>query len=167
MACTMQPLLKFNNLEERSIEALNAKCRSGRKVKLPLSSLVAANTPLVSFPEILQHGLAGPNLAARIRVTVIMIVITNRKTRICHNWKVNLLFKRFLTLCFLVSEFVATGKSSCIYISNRIISVDMAPSKSSDEPLDSVSHKMLHSSLQMIILFIQFLKDKKIYFAEL
>ena len=43
----------------------------------------------------------------------------------------------------------------------------MAPSKSSDEPLDSVSHKMLHSSLQMIILFIQFLKDKKIYFAEL
>ena len=104
-----------------------------------------------SLPEILQHGLAGPNLAARIRVTVIMIVITNRKTRICHNWKVNLLFKRFLTLCFLVSEFVATGKSSCIYISNRIISVDMAPSKSSDEPLDSVSHKMLHSSLHMII----------------
>ena len=53
MACTMQPLLKFNNLEERSIKALTAKCRSGRKVKLPLSSLVAANTPLVSFPEIL------------------------------------------------------------------------------------------------------------------
>ena len=104
-----------------------------------------------SLPEILQHGLAGPNLAARTRVTVIMIVITNRKTRICHNWKVNLLFKRFLTLCFLVSEFVAAGKSSCIYISNRIISVDMAPSKSSDERLDSVSHKMLHSSLQMII----------------
>ena len=104
-----------------------------------------------SLPEILQHGLAGPNLAARIRVTVIMIVITNRKTRICDNWKVNLLFKRFLTLCFLVSEFVAAGKSSCIYISNRIISVDMAPSKSSDERLDSVSHKMLHSSLQMII----------------
>ena len=104
-----------------------------------------------SLPEILQHGLAGPNLAARIRVTVIMIVITNRKTRICHNWKVNLQFKRFLTLCFLVPEFVATGKSSCIYISNRIISVDMAPSKSSDEPLDSVSHKMLHSSLHMII----------------
>ena len=104
-----------------------------------------------SLPEILQHGLAGPNLAARTRVTVIMIVITNRKTRICHNWKVNLLFKTFLTLCFLVSEFVAAGKSSCIYISNRIISVDMAPSKSSDERLDSVSHKMLHSSLQMII----------------
>ena len=104
-----------------------------------------------SLPEILQHGLPGPNLEARIRVTVIMIVITNRRTRICHNWKVNLLFKRFLTLCFLVSEFVATGKSSCIYISNRIISVDMAPSKSSDEPLDSVSHKMLHSSLHMII----------------
>ena len=161
MACTMQPLLKFNNLEERSIEALNAKCRSGRKVKLPLSSLVDANTPLVSFPEILQHGLAGPNLAARIRVTVIMIVITNRKTRICHNRKVNLLFKRFLTLCFLVSEFVAAGQSFCI--SNCIITVDMAPSKSSDEPLDSVSHKMLHSSLQMIILFIQFLKDKKKY----
>ena len=120
-----------------------------------------------SLPEILQHGLAGPNVAARIRVTVIMIIITNRKTRICHNWKVNLLFKRLLTLCFLVSEFVAAGKSSCIYISNRIISVDMAPSKSSAEPLDSVSHKMLHSSLQMIILFIQFLKDKKIYFAEL
>ena len=120
-----------------------------------------------SLPEILQHGLAGPNLAARIRVTVIMIVITNRKTRICHNRKVNLLFKRFLTLCFLVqSEFVAAGQSFCI--SNCIITVDMAPSKSSDEPLDSVIHKMLHSSLQMIILFIQFLKDKKnIYFAEL
>ena len=132
MACTMQPLLKFNNLEERSIEALNAKCRSGRKV------------------------------AARIRVTVIMIVITNRRTRICHNRKVNLLFKRFLTLCFLVSEFVAAGQSFCI--SNCIITVDMAPSKSSDEPLDSVIHKMLHSSLQMIILFIQFLKDKKKYF---
>ena len=43
----------------------------------------------------------------------------------------------------------------------------MAPSKSSDEPLDSVSHKMLHSPLQMIILFIQFLKGKKTYFAEL
>ena len=126
MACTMQPLLKFNNLEERSIEALNAKCRSGRKV------------------------------AARIRVTVIMIVITNRRTRICHNRKVNLLFKRFLTLCFLVSELVAAGKSSCIYISNRIISVDMAPSKSSDKPLDSVSHKMLHSCLQMIIFLCRF-----------
>ena len=118
-----------------------------------------------SLPEILQHGLAGPNVAARIRVTVIMIVITNRKTRICHNWKVNLLFKRFLTLCFLVSEFVAAGQSFCI--SNCIITVDMAPSKSSDEPLNSASHKMLHISLQMIILFIQFLKDKKIYFAEL
>ena len=118
-----------------------------------------------SLPEILQHGLAGPNVAARIRVTVIMIVITNRKTRICHNRKVNLLFKRFLTLCFLVSEFVAAGQSFCI--SNCIITVDMAPSKSSDEPLNSASHKMLHISLQMIILFIQFLKDKKIYFAEL
>ena len=146
MACTMQPLLKFNNLEERSIEALNAKCRSGRKVKLPLSSLVVANT--------------GPNFAARIPVTVIMIVIRNRKTRICHNRKVNLLFKRFLTLCFLVSEFVADGQSSCM--SKCIITVDIAPSQSSDEPLDSVSHKMLQSSLQMIILFIQFLKDKKI-----
>ena len=115
-----------------------------------------------SLPEILQHGFAGPNVAARIRVTVIMIFITNRKTRICHNRKVNLLFKRFLTLCFLVqSEFVAAGQSFCI--SNCIITVDMAPSKSSDEPLDSVIHKMLHSSLQMIILFIQFLKDKKIY----
>ena len=153
MACTMQPLLKFNNLEERSIEALNAKCRSGRKVKLPLHLLVAANTPLVSLPEILQHGLAGPNFAARIPVTVIMIVITNRKTRISHNRKVNLLFKRFLIRCFLVSQSVAAGKSSCI--SNCVISVDMAPS---NEPLDSASHKMLQSSLQMIRLFIQFLK---------
>ena len=49
IGCTMQPLRKFNNLEERSIEALNAKCLSGRKVRLPLSSLVAENTPLVSF----------------------------------------------------------------------------------------------------------------------
>ena len=39
--------------EECRIEALDANCRSGRKVKLPLSSLVAANTPLVSLPEIL------------------------------------------------------------------------------------------------------------------
>ena len=114
-----------------------------------------------SLPEILQHGLAGPNLAARIRLTVIMIVITNGKTIICHNRKVNLLFKRFLTLCFLVSEFVAAGKSSCI--SNCIITVDMAPSKSSDEPLDSVSHKMLHSSLQMIILFYPVFKRLKKY----
>ena len=133
-------LRKFNNLEERSIKALNAKCRSGRKVKLPLSSLV----------EILSHGLAGPNFAARIPITVIMIVITNRKTRICHNRKVNLLFTRFLTPCFLVSESLAAGKSSCI--SNCIIAVDMAPS---NEPLDSASHKMLYSFLQMIMLFIK------------
>ena len=106
-----------------------------------------------SQPEIFQHGLGGPNLAARIRVAVIMIVITSRKTKICHNRKVNLLFKRFLTLCFLVSESVAAGKSSCI--SNCIISVDMAPS---NEPLDSASHKELQGSLQMIILFIQFFK---------
>ena len=136
-------LRKFNNLEVCRIEALNAKYRSRRKVKLPLSSLV----------EILSHGLAGPNFAARIPVTVRMIVITNRKTRICHNRKVNLLFKKFLTPCFLVSESLAAGKNSCI--SNCIISVDMAPS---NEPLDSASHKMLYSSLQMIILFIQFLK---------
>ena len=86
--------------------------RSGRKFRLPLSSLVAGNTPLVSFMFFARNfvaWLAGPNLAARIRVTVTMIVITNRKTRICHNRKVNLLFKRFLTLCFLVSEFVAAG----------------------------------------------------------
>ena len=118
-----------------------------------------------SLPEILQHRLVGPDLAARIRVPVIMIGITNRKTRICHNRKVDLLYKRFLTLCFLVqSEFVAAGQSFCI--SNCIITVDMAPSKSSDEPFDSVSHKMLHSSLQMIILFIQFLKDKKNIFCR-
>ena len=30
----MQPLRKFNNLEERSIGALNAKCLSGRKVRV-------------------------------------------------------------------------------------------------------------------------------------
>ena len=64
--------------------------------------------------------------------------------------------KRFLTQFFLVSESVATGKSS--YISNCIILVDMAPS---NEPLDPASHKMLYSSLQMIILLIQFLKEQK------
>ena len=46
-------LRKFNNLEECRLEALNAKCRSERKVKLPLPLLVAANTPLLSLPEIL------------------------------------------------------------------------------------------------------------------
>ena len=49
IACTMQLLRKFNNREERSIGALNAKCWSGRKIRLPLSSSVVGNTPLVSF----------------------------------------------------------------------------------------------------------------------
>ena len=48
----MQPLRKFNNLEERSIEALNAKCRSGRKIRLPVFSLVAGNTPLTGFFQV-------------------------------------------------------------------------------------------------------------------
>ena len=54
----MQPLRKFNNLEERSIGALNAKCLSGRKVRLPLSSLVAENTPLVSFMFLARNFVA-------------------------------------------------------------------------------------------------------------
>ena len=54
----MQPLGKFNNLEERSIGALNAKCLSGRKVRLPLSSLVAENTPLVSFMFLARNFVA-------------------------------------------------------------------------------------------------------------
>ena len=83
-------------------------------------------------------GSLDQTLRPEVPVTGIMIAITNRKTRICHNRRVNLLFKRFLTLCFLVSESVAAGKSSCI--SNCIISVHMAPS---NEALDSVSHKML------------------------
>ena len=59
--------------------------------------------------------------------------------------------QRFLTLCLLISESVVAGKSS--WISKCIIAVDMAPS----EPLDPANHKMLYSSCQMIILFIQFL----------
>ena len=54
----MQPLRKFNNLEERSIGALNAKCLRGRKVRLPLSSLVAENTPLVSLMFLARNFVA-------------------------------------------------------------------------------------------------------------
>ena len=128
----MQPLRKFNNLEERSIGALNAKCWSGRKVRLPLSSLVAENTPLVSFMFLAR------NFVAWAWWTKPFGQNTSRSNNDCHyeqknenlpQLKVNLLFKRFLTLCFLVSESVAAGKSSCI--SNCITSVDMALSKSS------------------------------------
>ena len=131
----MQPLRKFNNLEERSIGALNAKGWSGRKIRLPLPFLVAGNTPLVSFMFFAR------NFVASARWTKPCGQNTSHSNNDCHYEQKNenvpqsesesTVQKVINTICFLVSDSVATGyKSSCI--SNCIISVDMAPSKSSD-----------------------------------
>ena len=66
-----------------------------------------------SFPE--------PCLVVRIHApTIIMTAIMSRKTRICHNRKVNRLLKNALTPCLQVSELQLSETTIGSWISNCI-----------------------------------------------